>query len=559
MVFVGPNKPIPTDPVLVSRVGVDQKTLREGLHLLTTAPQYQRVFGECKISEENLKKYPENGVPEALLRSLIYTADAASAKRDRAGYTLQEQSDDDSDADSPPADSKTQTEQPRKRKTTVFVKIGGAVDVNATAVTTKQLQQAIRQRQGGVALVLPAGATPASDYSSLFWSGAFYDLYPYGVGTLADEREIYIPPHSYGMHVMNRADTRFALHSVFAFALFNVIQRHRVRSSAGQSMAMDLLKDIPYHLTNLSPAAMDQAFADLEEAERNGSFASLRSVKDDTARKALQRVLREVRTVGGRLPLSNTSRLTARKEIYGMFLKFGPADMWMTINPFDTQSPLACHYAGATISNQLGGVIQVFTNATLGRINGQGCLLNNSGSIFLSNAPSLFQTDWNYIQTSSGVLGLALAGTNSGTTYSRFAGTSVTLDGTLAVTLGGGFIPQPPNVFDVLTFATRTGQFAATKFPSLPVSSHWQFTYNPGALELQVLPSNVFQSSSITNGNFQFAFVGQTGSSCLIEVSTNLLNWVPLLTNAPFTGSLNFVDPHTPQFRNRFYRATIFP
>ena len=216
--------------------------------------------------------------------------------------------------------------------------------------------------------------------------------------------------------------------------------------------------------------------------------------------------------------------------------------------------------AGATISNQTSGVIQILTNATLGRIYGNSPgFLMNSGSIFLSNAPSLFQTDWNYVQESSGVLGLALAGTNSGTTYSRFAGNSVTLDGSMAVTLVGGFIPQPPNIFDVLTFATRTGQFATTQFPSLPASSHWQFSYNPGALELQVLPSNAFQRSSITNGAFQFNFVGQTGSSCLIEVSTNLFNWTPLLTNAPFTGSLIFVDPHTAQFTNRYYRATIFP
>jgi hypothetical protein len=214
---------------------------------------------------------------------------------------------------------------------------------------------------------------------------------------------------------------------------------------------------------------------------------------------------------------------------------------------------------GATVNNQPGGVIQVFTNSTLGRINGAGCLFNNAGSVFLSNAPSLLQTDWNYVQSSSGNLGLVIAGTTPGATYSQFAASSITLNGSLAITLGGGFIPQPTNAFDILTYATRTGQFATTQFPSLPASSHWQFTYNLGSLTLQVLPSNVFQSSSMTNGNFQFVFVGQTGSSCLIEVSTNLLDWTPLLTNAPFIGNLNFADPQTAQIRKRFYRATIFP
>ena len=76
---------------------------------------------------------------------------------------------------------------------------------------------------------------------------------------------------------------------------------------------------------------------------------------------------------------------------------------------------------------------------------------------------------------------------------------------------------------------------------------------------MQVVPSTAFQSASLTNGDFQFSFAGPTGSSCLIEASTNLFNWAPLLTNAPFNGLLNYVDPQTPQFPKRFYRATIFP
>ncbi len=216
--------------------------------------------------------------------------------------------------------------------------------------------------------------------------------------------------------------------------------------------------------------------------------------------------------------------------------------------------------AGATISNQVSGVIQVFTNFTLGRINGnaQGSLIN-SGSIFLSNAPSLFQADWNYVQSSSGRLGLVIAGTTPGTNYSQFAANSMTLDGALAVSLGAGFVPQNANAFDLLTYSAHTGQFATMQLPPLPVISHWLVAYNPGALVLQVVPANAFQSSSLTNGNFAFSFAGQTGSSCLIEASTNLLNWTPLFTNAPFNGTLNYIDPQTPQFPVRFYRATIFP
>ena len=75
-------------------------------------------------------------------------------------------------------------------------------------------------------------------------------------------------------------------------------------------------------------------------------------------------------------------------------------------------------------------------------------------------------------------------------------------------------------------------------------------------------PAMTFQSFSLSNGKFQFTFVGPPGSSCLIEGSTNSNNlfiWVPLLTNTPFNGSLNFVDPQTAQFPGRLYQAIIFP
>jgi hypothetical protein len=165
-----------------------------------------------------------------------------------------------------------------------------------------------------------------------------------------------------------------------------------------------------------------------------------------------------------------------------------------------------------------------------------------------------------YTLSGSPQLKLVLGGINPGTQFSReiFAG-STTMGGILSVTLANGFSPTNGQSFAIATYASSTGQFSSTQFPPLPVELMWKLTYAASSLLLQVVPSNVFQTSSLTNGNFQFTFVGETGSSCLIEASTNLFNWAPLFTNAPFNGLLNYVDPQTPQFPKRFYRATIFP
>jgi len=91
VVFVGPKKPSPTDALLCSRVGVKRALLHECLNLLLTSPQYAPVFGggemPCSLDEKALAKYPENGVPESIMSTLIHTQNLAADRRDSAGHT----------------------------------------------------------------------------------------------------------------------------------------------------------------------------------------------------------------------------------------------------------------------------------------------------------------------------------------------------------------------------------------------------------------------------------------------------------------------------------------
>jgi hypothetical protein len=59
------------------------------------------------------------------------------------------------------------------------------------------------------------------------------------------------------------------------------------------------------------------------------------------------------------------------------------------------------------------------------------------------------------------------------------------------------------------------------------------------------------------DGKFQFTLTGRTGSGYEIQGSTNLVNWVTVSTNGPFTGSLLFTDTNAPGLNHRFYRARI--
>jgi hypothetical protein len=62
-----------------------------------------------------------------------------------------------------------------------------------------------------------------------------------------------------------------------------------------------------------------------------------------------------------------------------------------------------------------------------------------------------------------------------------------------------------------------------------------------------------------TNGVFGFDVSGPTGSSVVIQASTDLQTWIPLQTNLLGSGPLYFSDAQFPANIHRFYRVQLLP
>ena len=58
-----------------------------------------------------------------------------------------------------------------------------------------------------------------------------------------------------------------------------------------------------------------------------------------------------------------------------------------------------------------------------------------------------------------------------------------------------------------------------------------------------------------SGGQFGFRVAGPAAPWVVVEGSTNLVNWIPILTNNTFSGVLSFTDPQSGGFSERFYRA----
>ena len=59
----------------------------------------------------------------------------------------------------------------------------------------------------------------------------------------------------------------------------------------------------------------------------------------------------------------------------------------------------------------------------------------------------------------------------------------------------------------------------------------------------------------LTNGQFQLGFLGTPGQTYVLQASTNLINWIPLITNTAVTNQFLLTDPGASNFSRRFYRA----
>ena len=115
-----------------------------------------------------------------------------------------------------------------------------------------------------------------------------------------------------------------------------------------------------------------------------------------------------------------------------------------------------------------------------------------------------------------------------------------TLDSSLPTT--NSFLYSAP--FNLTNNATISAAAVETDyFNSIAVSA--QFIVAPVML----------LSPNFTNGVFQMQLVGSIGSNYVLQASTNLVNWTPLATNPATTNLLNFIDPHSSNYPNRFYRA----
>jgi sugar lactone lactonase YvrE len=121
----------------------------------------------------------------------------------------------------------------------------------------------------------------------------------------------------------------------------------------------------------------------------------------------------------------------------------------------------------------------------------------------------------------------------------------------VVTTLGGmaGFYGTADGAASAARFSNPSG-IAVDSAGNVYVADFYFNTIRKG------FPAPRILNSGFIGGHFRFDLSGPTGRSVVVEASTDLANWLPLWTNT-FTGVINFSDPQTGVYSNRFYRAHV--
>ena len=213
----------------------------------------------------------------------------------------------------------------------------------------------------------------------------------------------------------------------------------------------------------------------------------------------------------------------------------------------------------------LSGSIFNFTGGTLSGSGTVNASVVNAAVVSPGSSPGTITINGNYTQTAEGVLQIELAGLTPGDELDQLVvNGQATLEGGLNVTFFNGFTPAFSDAFTILTYTSRSGSFAAVNLPALPSALALTPQYTSSAMTLLTAnttgnnTTNTLTAISTGTGPLELRFTGEPGHVYRLQASTNLTDWVNLVTNTPVTGLIRFVDSDMTNMDRRFYR-TVSP
>ncbi|KAG6815319.1 hypothetical protein H0H93_010140, partial [Arthromyces matolae] len=330
--LIGPNR-LPWR-MLPDMFTVRRSRVRQALQWLK---KNNPIYANTILSEERLGELPDCDVPEEIWGTARYSSDTMVYDQEREGYVPREEEDGTGEVE-------TEGWVFREGDDTgpAANEIGDGVP--ESELVAHALNNTVEEFQPVEKYKVAHGSAFVNEYARVDGTtnkrfdggpenanhllGSFPWLFPYGQGGFEVGRTVDVGYEAHVKWALQYHDKRFRHDIHFAFQVFNVIQKREVCRASKIEIPKAVFKKHERQIMALT--AEDFVQASKEEA-RQVPFSN-------PAVHALRKVITAVRVgVKG----TNESRLSIRSKIWGTCVMHCPPSLWITINPADTQDPIA--------------------------------------------------------------------------------------------------------------------------------------------------------------------------------------------------------------------------
>ncbi|KAE8221158.1 hypothetical protein CF319_g5436 [Tilletia indica] len=319
-IVIGPRKPKLSDLKNVFRVR-KQKVADLFDYLRDNCKDYPQFT----IDERALNNLPDDDVPELIIRHVVFEENLTvpslfeeeTAALDKHPGFLQDAADDD--------------DQGR-----TFLEHHGVIDVNGVRVPGHERTVAALQNATGAErpdLVIRHGSTFVQEYSNPgLFPGMFPTLFPWGTGGFEGQRATALSFERQARYMLDLADPCFRRHWSFIFIVANIKQRRAIHWGSRLSCKRSDHTKFTEALKALD-ATIIKRIAD--HVGRGGSLKTLLGVEN-----RIRDLLDRCSIVNSKVPGSKAIMDLARADIRAMIGHFGIFQLFLTINPTATHSPI---------------------------------------------------------------------------------------------------------------------------------------------------------------------------------------------------------------------------
>lgn len=167
--------------------------------------------------------------------------------------------------------------------------------------------------------------------------GSFPCLFLYGQGRFEVQRPHPVSYEAHARWCLRYEDRCFRHDLHFIFQAFGVLQKREMCGAASLQISKRTFLWYESAIRNLKPEDLVAAGVE-EQAKKPYSHPVIKSLREN------------LRSVRAKVMGTDESRIQIRSRIWGMCLKKNPPSIWLTINPSDTQDPIAQVLMGKNIN-----------------------------------------------------------------------------------------------------------------------------------------------------------------------------------------------------------------